>query len=67
MHKAIIHKMVYTHHIEAIEVVQVAVLPGTMHCILVHGDLWAVEDRRLIHVVPCVEVLHGTLRSGQRS
>ena len=27
-----------------------------MLCVLVHGDLWASEHRRLIHVIPCVQV-----------
>jgi len=50
------------HHIETIQVVHVSVLPGSVHRVLVHGHLWPVEDRRLIHVVPCIQVLHGTLQ-----
>lgn len=37
-----------------------------MNCVFVHCDLWPIEDRRLIHVIPCVQVLHGTLESGER-
>lgn len=51
-----------THHIEAIDVVHVTVLPGAMHGVLVHSDLWPIEDRRLIHVIPGVQVLHGALQ-----
>lgn len=36
-----------------------------MHCILVHSDLRPIEDRRLTHVVPCIQVLHGALESEQ--
>lgn len=50
-----------THHIEAIQVVHVAVLPGSMHCIFDHGDLWPIEDRRLIHVIPDIKIILGTL------
>lgn len=35
---------VCTHHIEAVQVVHVTVLPGSVHGILVHGDLRPVED-----------------------
>ena len=50
-----------TDHVEAVEVVHVAVLPGPVHRVLVHGDLGPVEDGRLVHVVPGVQVLHGAL------
>lgn len=50
-----------THHIKAIEVVHITVLPLPMLGIFHHGDLWSVEDRRLIHVIPHIEVVIGAL------
>ena len=54
-----------TDHIEAVEVVEVAVLPGAVHSVLVHGDLRAIEDGRFVHVVPGVQVLHRALVCGR--
>lgn len=50
-----------SYHIEAIKVVNVSVLPDTMKCIFVHGDLRPIKHRRLVHVIPDVLILHGTL------
>lgn len=45
------------HHIEAVNVVDVPVLPApVVPGVLEHGDLRAIEHRRFIHVVPDKEV-----------
>lgn len=51
-----------THHIEAVEVVNISVLPAVrVHRIFMHRNLGAVEHARLIHVVPSVNILTGAL------
>lgn len=45
------------YHVEAIDVVQVSVLPAPiMLGILEHGDLRAIEHGRFVHVIPDIEV-----------
>mmetsp|Transcript_118101 Transcript_118101/g.220809 ORF Transcript_118101/g.220809 Transcript_118101/m.220809 type:complete len:268 (-) Transcript_118101:1761-2564(-) len=50
-------------HVVAVHVVQISVfhISVWMDCITRHRDLWAVEDRRLIHVVPDVSIGIGAL------
>ena len=46
-----------THHVGAVDVVHVSVLRAAeVLRVFVHGDLGPVEHRRLVHVVPRVEV-----------
>lgn len=55
------HRSVCTHHIKAIQVVHVTVLPLPVLGILHHRDLWSVKDGRLIHVIPHIQIILGTL------
>ena len=54
------HKIAYQVH--AVNVVNIAVLPVlVMQVRLWHGNFWASEDGRLIHVIPSEQCLRGSL------